>query len=190
MVLQPFGVFDVFGQLGGCPANSHIVAVHPALAGLTDASLSNWGCSSHGGFVTWDPAFSVLVITLDLPSPFVASDGTTGLPYFVARGEELIPIACGDGMVMGDEECDDGKQCGPFGSSAYNTACTDDGDCAAVPGSDGCATRDGDGCEANCRFPEVAAECPDLEDAKAGAAVVDPLALKLDSAAGGFDLVL
>src|SRR5687767_2086980 len=33
--------------------NAHIVASHPALAGLTDAGLSNWGNSVHEGFNTW-----------------------------------------------------------------------------------------------------------------------------------------
>ena len=85
------GGFTVVGQ-GGCPANSHIVATHPALVGLTDADLSNWGCSTHEGFVTWPSDFLVLAISLDVPSTFCAADGTCGAPYIVARGEELTPL--------------------------------------------------------------------------------------------------
>ena len=39
-VLDQFGMFTAVGV--GCYNDSHIVAVHPALAGTTDASLSNW----------------------------------------------------------------------------------------------------------------------------------------------------
>lgn len=86
------GGFTVVGQ-GGCPAQSHIVATHPALSGLTDAYLSNWGCSTHEGFVTWPSDFLVLAISLDVPSSFVAADGTTGAPYMVARGKTLEVIS-------------------------------------------------------------------------------------------------
>jgi len=94
-VLDQFGSFTVHGQNvpGGasCPAQSHIVATHPALAGLTDANLSNWGCSFHEGFVLPLPSdFLVLAIALDVPSTFVAADGTSGTPYIIARGVEVI----------------------------------------------------------------------------------------------------
>lgn len=116
-VLDPFGSFTVVGQ-GGCPANSHIIAVHPALSGITDATLSNWGCSTHEGFVTWDPSFLVLAISLDVPSTFVAPDGTSGAPYILARGETLSPILCGNGILEGTEECDDGNTTNGDGCSA------------------------------------------------------------------------
>jgi len=92
-VMDPFGSFTVVGQ-GGCPANSHIIAVHPALAGLTDADLSNWSCSTHEGFVSWPATFDPLAISLDVPSTFVAADGTTGAPYIMARGATLISDIC------------------------------------------------------------------------------------------------
>lgn len=117
-VIDPFGTFEVFGQLGGCPADIHIVAVHPALAGTTDATLSNWGCSAHGGFNAWPASFNVLAIAQDLPSVFTASDGTTGLPLYIARGASVTPIACGDGVTQGDEECDDGNLVSGDGCSA------------------------------------------------------------------------
>ncbi len=121
-LLEPFGTFEAHGQYvpgsAGCPSDIHIVAVHPALAGLTDAELSNWGCSNHGGFDVWPASFNVLAIAKDNPSPYVASDGTTGSPYIMARGEDLKPIACGDGVKQGDEQCDDGNAVNGDGCSA------------------------------------------------------------------------
>lgn len=117
-VLDPFGAFTVVGQ-GGCPASSHIIAVHPALAGLTDADLSNWVCSAHEGFeLGWPADFLPLVISTDIPSPFVAPDGTSGAPYIMARGEDLAPILCGNGVLDGDEQCDDGNVVNGDGCSA------------------------------------------------------------------------
>ena len=94
-VLDEFGTFNVHGQNvpGGtsCPADSHIVATHPAISALTDADLSNWGCSFHEGFVLPLPSdFLVLAIAKDVPSTFVAADGTSGTPYIIARGVEVI----------------------------------------------------------------------------------------------------
>jgi cysteine-rich repeat protein len=116
-VLDQFGSFSVVGQ-GGCPAASHIIAVHPALAGLTDADLSNWGCSTHEGFDSWPVDFLPLVISTDVPSPFVAPDGTSGAPYIMARGEDLAPILCGNGVLDGAEQCDDGNVISGDGCSA------------------------------------------------------------------------
>lgn len=119
-VLDQFGVFTVVGQ-GSCPADSHIIAVHPALAGLVDADLSNWGCSTHEGFDAWPITFLPLVISKDVPSPFVAPDGTTGAPYIMARGEDLVPILCGNGVLDGAEQCDDGNVVNGDGCSAQCT---------------------------------------------------------------------
>lgn len=116
-VLDQFGAFTVVGQ-GGCPSNSHIIAVHPALVGLTDADLSYWSCSTHEGFDGWPVDFLPLAISLDVPSPFVAPDGTSGAPYIMARGEDLAPILCGNGVVEGAEQCDDGNVINGDGCSA------------------------------------------------------------------------
>ncbi|MFP5414586.1 MAG: hypothetical protein ACLGG1_06195 [Gammaproteobacteria bacterium] len=119
-VLDQFGTFSVVGQ-GGCPAASHIIAAHPALAGLTDADLSNWGCSTHEGFDSWPVDFLPLVISTDVPSPFVAPDGTSGAPYIMARGEDLAPILCGNGVIdplPAVEQCDDGNVISGDGCSA------------------------------------------------------------------------
>jgi cysteine-rich repeat protein len=157
-VLAPFGVFAVFGQLDGCPDDSHIVAVHPALKGLTDESLSGWECSAHGGFEKWPEEFNVLAISRDLPSSYVASDGESGLPYIVARGEKLAPIACGDGIRAGDEECDAGD------APAAEDCCSDT--CRLEPAEAVCRPAEGV-CDVAERCSGSGDECP--PDAKSRA---------------------
>ena len=76
---------------GGCYNNVHIVATHPALSGLTDATLSNWSCSVHEAFDRWDSLnYQVLVIARDVAVNYVAPDGTQGIPYILARGVRVI----------------------------------------------------------------------------------------------------
>jgi len=87
-VLAGFGKFTVTGV--GCFNDSHIVATHPALAGLTDADLSNWSCSVHEAFDTYPKAFTVLAIAKNATGvQYHAADGTVGIPYILARGEGL-----------------------------------------------------------------------------------------------------
>ncbi len=81
------GGFTVTGV--GCYDDAHIVAVHPALADLTDATLSNWSCSVHEAFSRWPTTFQVLALARDFGSAFTASDGTVGTPYILARGAGL-----------------------------------------------------------------------------------------------------
>ena len=84
--LSGIGVFTVEGQ-GGCPNASHIVdTASPVVDGLHDGDLSNWSCSAHGGFDSWPLGFSPVVIIKDIPSSFIAPDGSTGAPYVLARG--------------------------------------------------------------------------------------------------------
>lgn len=71
----------------------HIVATHPALGGLADADLSNWGNSVHNGFNAWPGAFEVLAIARDAGGSHVAPDGTRGYPYILARGEDLVVLS-------------------------------------------------------------------------------------------------
>lgn len=85
--LRPGG-FTITGQLN-CYNQAHIVATHPALTGLTDASLSNWSCSVHEAFDTWPGDFAVLAIAKDFNQTFTASDGTVGAPYILASGTGL-----------------------------------------------------------------------------------------------------
>lgn len=79
------GGFTVTGV--GCYNNAHIVALSPALTGLTDADLSNWSCSVHEAFQTWSPGLVPLAIARDFSSSYTASDGTQGPPYILAGGD-------------------------------------------------------------------------------------------------------
>lgn len=156
-LLDQFGTFKVVGQADVCPADSHIVAVHPALAGLADADLSNWVCSTHEGFLHpdgWPPNFLVLVLSKDVPSSFVAPDGTTGAPYILARGEDLSPVLCGNGVLDTDEECDDGNTVNGDGCTAQCKMEPFCGDGILNTGEecdDGNAVN-GDGCTTQCRI--------------------------------------
>jgi hypothetical protein len=49
----------------------------PVLAGLTDASLSNWGVSIHEVFDTWPSNFTVLAIATTQGKPYILSRGPT-----------------------------------------------------------------------------------------------------------------
>lgn len=79
------GGFTVTGV--GCYNDAHIVASHPALAGLSDATLSGWSCSVHEAFHTWPGALIPLAIALDFDSSYTASDGSQGPPYILAGGD-------------------------------------------------------------------------------------------------------
>jgi hypothetical protein len=84
-LLDRFGAFTVRGQGAGCPQAAHIVSTHPAMAGLTDAALSNWGCSTHEAFDSFPGSFEVLAINRDLPTGYTAPDGTRGGPYILSQ---------------------------------------------------------------------------------------------------------
>lgn len=88
-LLAGLGTFTVTGV--GCFNNAHIVATHPALAGITDTTLSNWSCSVHEAFDSWPATqFDVLAIARNFGSAYTASDGTIGTPYVLARGVSII----------------------------------------------------------------------------------------------------
>src|SRR5439155_11602374 len=72
--------FTVRGQGEGvCPNAIHIVdRASPVVKGLLDANLSNWGCSAHGAFETFPASLKPVAIALDIPSSYVAPDGTQG----------------------------------------------------------------------------------------------------------------
>lgn len=91
-LLEPFGAFTP-APAAGCANDVHIVAMHPALGELTDEELSDWNCSIHNGFDAWPNSFLVLAIGQDVPSEYMASDGTTGSPYVLARGAGLVVIS-------------------------------------------------------------------------------------------------
>lgn len=84
--LRPGGFSVDGGPSTVCYNDAHIVATHPALAGLTDAQLSNWSCSVHEAFDTWPADYTVLAIARNFGASFTASDGTIGTPYILASG--------------------------------------------------------------------------------------------------------
>lgn len=75
----------------------HITAYHPALLGLTDTLLSNFGNSTHETFDTWPKDFYPLAICTD--SSFKNYSGgsplMSGTPYIMVRGTNVIPILGG-----------------------------------------------------------------------------------------------
>lgn len=87
-LLSGFGTFTARGV--GCYNDAHIVATHPALSGLTDATLSGWSCSVHEAFDAWPVSFEVLAIARGIGTTFTAPDGSVGTPYILARGVEVI----------------------------------------------------------------------------------------------------
>ena len=93
--LTGFGTFMVRNYNGACFDDAHIVAVHPiftAAPPLTDAELSNWGCSTHEGFDVWPNNFIVLAIALT-NGVYTATDGSNGVPYILVRGEGVKVIS-------------------------------------------------------------------------------------------------
>ncbi len=138
-VLDPFGTFTARGV--GCFNDAHIVAVHPALAGITDVSLSNWSCSVHEAFDSFPTDFLPLAIAEGITGSgsLTFSDGSFGIPYVLARGETLSPILCGNGILETGEQCDDGNTANGDGCSAQCTIESDAGAiCNGLPATTGC----------------------------------------------------
>jgi cysteine-rich repeat protein len=122
-LLAPFGVFTVEGNLA-CYNDSHIVAVHPALAGSTDATLSNWSCSVHEVFRSFPSStFLPLAIAENIAGAgnLTFADGTNGVPYILASGGGVTPVLCGNGIVQAPEQCDDGNTVSGDGCSSFCT---------------------------------------------------------------------
>ena len=108
--LTPIPVLDQFGtgfkaSGVGCFNNAHIVATHPALIGLTDASLSNWSCSVHEAISAFPSDFLPLAIARNVggPGSMTFPDGSFGIPYILARGEGLRFISNIDLTPVTDE---------------------------------------------------------------------------------------
>ncbi|HRE88910.1 MAG TPA: TonB-dependent receptor, partial [Myxococcota bacterium] len=78
--------------------------------------------------------------------------GSPPTPGFVTytSTDDCLEV-CGDGLVAGDETCDNGRQC------QNGTACTENAQCAGI-GDGQCQVRAGDGCSATCRT-EVGWSC-------------------------------
>jgi hypothetical protein len=103
-LLNAFGPnqFSVTGDINAqCFNQAHVVAQHPALAGLTDASLSNWNCSAHEAFDHFSAGFLVLAVVLDdTHSLLIASDPTSGSPFILGRGFEPTATPELDSLVL------------------------------------------------------------------------------------------
>ncbi len=88
-LLDYFGDFEVGGVFGMEAA--HVVGFAPALAGLTDASLSNWYNSIHEVFdKTPGSTFNAFAIAKNAPGSYPWTDGSVGVPYIVGRG--ITPV--------------------------------------------------------------------------------------------------
>ncbi|HLC95607.1 MAG TPA: myxococcus cysteine-rich repeat containing protein, partial [Patescibacteria group bacterium] len=108
--LSAFGEFTTTGV--GCYNDAHKVADHEALAGVTDTTLSNWSCSVHEAFDSFPEDFLPLAIARNAGTAeqqVCFADGSCGIPYIMARGRTLVPVACGDGELHETEQCDDGN---------------------------------------------------------------------------------
>ena len=93
-LLAPWG--PVIAEDSGGGENIEIIASHPALTGLTNADLSNWGESTHEGFSSWSAGWVPLAMALDAPTaPYHAGTGHDGLVYILASGSSLVPIVSG-----------------------------------------------------------------------------------------------
>jgi flagellar hook assembly protein FlgD len=87
-LLNYLGPFTMEASNGN---TAHKIAVHPALAGVTDVQLSNWNESVHEGFDSWPASWVPLAINESATDPkYTAGDGTTGLVYIMARGVTAV----------------------------------------------------------------------------------------------------
>lgn len=142
--LSYFGTFEVRGELS-CYDKVHIVASSPAIDTLTDADLSNWGCSVHEAFSIYPNTgvngFQAIAIADGVVAPGTQTygDGHSGLPYIITRG--ATPAGCGDGHWDPAlfEECDDGNSVDGDGCSksckCESGKANGDGTCAPVNGT-------------------------------------------------------
>jgi len=111
-ILKKDKAFETQGA-PGCFNNAHIVAVSPALKGLTDAQVSGWSCSVHEVFQSFPAEWLPLAIARGVggPGALTFSDGSSGIPYILARGATLAPVLCGDRVLQATEDCDGGDGC-------------------------------------------------------------------------------
>lgn len=161
-VLDKFGSFTVTGV--GCYNNAHIVAVHPALSGITDTTLSSWSCSVHEAFDSFPSSFLPLAIAKGIggPGSLTFADGSFGIPYILARGKKLSPVACGNGILEAPEECDDGNTTNGDGCSAQckiEIPVCGNGLLETGEECDDGNTANGDGCSAICEIENKAPDC-------------------------------
>ena len=91
--LDELGAFGA-GEADGCFDDAHIVATHPALAGTTDDSLSNWSCSVHNVFNSAPDSFVPLAIANGQSGEGSEEfrDGSMGIPYIYASGAGVSAV--------------------------------------------------------------------------------------------------
>jgi PKD repeat protein len=81
-ILEPFGQFSVVHQ-DACSADSRVLATNPGVAGLSDANMAGWKCTSTADFVTWPQNFSPLVVAADIPGAYVDPSGNSVSPFIM-----------------------------------------------------------------------------------------------------------
>ena len=116
--------FGDFTTVYASSNDAKIVASGPAIAGLSDSDLSNWGYSVHEAFLSYPTegrsAFQALAVLGDYTGTGVRNfaNGISGLPYIITRG--ATPAGCGNGEWEASigEECDDGNSENGDGCSA------------------------------------------------------------------------
>jgi hypothetical protein len=112
-VLSYFGTFVVRGNLS-CYNDAHLVASSGQLKSTNDMRLSSWSCSVHEVFTAYPKTgidgFEALAIARNATGEGQESygDGSSGIPYIIARG--VIPAGCGNGKYEPEygEDCDGG----------------------------------------------------------------------------------
>jgi hypothetical protein len=123
--LSNFGNFYARGKLA-CYNDAHLVATAAELDTVDDSKLGNWSCSVHEVFTEYpktgvtpgSDGFEALAIALNATGDGEESygDGTSGIPYIIARG--ATPLGCGNGKYEPEfgEECDNGTANGTPGN--------------------------------------------------------------------------
>ncbi len=103
-LLSYFGDFRVIGlDEDSCPNAARKVVDHPALVGITDAYLSDWGCSTHEVFSSYPAGFTALATINDAQLESETAPTTNPHPYIVAAG--ALGRCGGPGIVDTDGDC-------------------------------------------------------------------------------------
>jgi hypothetical protein len=114
------GQFTVIGEasIGACATGVNIVANSGPTSGLTDADLSNWGCSVHEAFDKFPADYTPLALaptSSGFPSSYCADDLQTGA---LACGSPYIMVSGGGVVVTSNVTLTPGGQTLSVGGSA------------------------------------------------------------------------
>lgn len=88
-ILDEFGQFIVDGLSGDLI--TIVDGTHPAMAGLTDEGLSNWGSSTHSRFTTFPETFDVLATEGGEVGPLGGGSNPVPLPIMLVLGAAPTP---------------------------------------------------------------------------------------------------